>query len=116
MNLFSKLNIGTRLGLAFALVLFITTAVSALGVWRIGSLSDTSQQITSVELDRSILSQRWASQININWVRASAALKTSDTAYIDNLQKDMAATSKAISEDQKKMESMTTDDQTKQLL
>ena len=102
MNFLSRLKIGTRLGLAFALVLFITSAVSALGVWRIGSLSDTSQQITSVELDRSILSQRWASQINIIWVRASAALKTSDTAYIESLQKDMAATSKAISDDQKK--------------
>ena len=116
MNFLSRLKIGTRLGLAFALVLFITSAVSALGVWRIGSLSDTSQQITSVELDRSILSQRWASQININWVRASAALKTSDTAYIESLQKDMAATSKAISDDQKKMEAMTTDNQGKQLL
>ena len=116
MNFFSKLNIGTRLGLAFALVLFITTVVSGLGVWRIGSLNDTSKQITTVELERTMLSQRWASQININWVRASAALKTNDTAYIDNLQKDMAATSKAISDDQKKLEAMTTDDKVKQLL
>ena len=54
MNFLSNLKIGTRLGLAFALVLFITTAVSSIGVWRIGSLNDTSKQITTIELERTI--------------------------------------------------------------
>ncbi len=102
----SNLQIGTRLSLAFAAVLLITAAIAAIGVWRIGSLKDTSHEIGTVELQRSLLAQRWASQIAINWVRASAALKTSDVAYIDALQKDMAATSKAISDDQKQLESM----------
>jgi len=102
----SNLQIGTRLSLAFAAVLLITAAIATIGVWRIGSLKDTSHEIGTVELQRSLLAQRWASQININWVRASAALKTSDVAYIDALQKDMAATSKAISDDQKQLESM----------
>lgn len=66
-----RFQIGSRLALAFALVLLITTTVSALGVWRIGALKNTSQQIATVELRRSLLAQRWASQISINWVRAS---------------------------------------------
>ncbi|PHM18808.1 MAG: methyl-accepting chemotaxis protein [Curvibacter sp. PD_MW3] len=102
----SNLQIGTRLSLAFAAVLLITAAIATIGVWRIGSLKDTSHEIATVELQRSLLAQRWASQIAINWVRASAALKTSDVVYIDALQKDMAATSKAISDDQKQLESM----------
>jgi len=108
-DILKQLKIGPRLTLAFAAVLVITTIVSMLGVWRLGTLSETSKQIATVELQRSLLAQRWASQININWVRASAALKTSDTAYIEALQKDMAATSQSISSDQKQIESMVVD-------
>ncbi len=116
MDLLNRMRIGTRLTLAFVVVLVITTTVSVLGVWRLGTLSAASQNIATVELQRSLLAQRWASQIGINWVRASAALKTSDTTYIEALQKDMAATSKSISEDQKQLEAMVVDDAGKQLL
>ncbi|MDP1655256.1 MAG: methyl-accepting chemotaxis protein [Hylemonella sp.] len=112
----SNLQIGTRLTLAFAAVLAITAAIAIIGVWRLGSLKDAAHEIATVELQRSLLAQRWASQININWVRASAALKTSDTGYIDTLQKDMAATSKSISDDQKQLESMVVGDATKALM
>jgi methyl-accepting chemotaxis protein len=116
MSFWLRLRIGTRLALAFMLVLTITTTVSVLGVWRLGTLKDTSQQIATLEMQRSLLAQRWASQISINWVRASAALKTRDTVYIDALTKDMAATSKAISEDQKELESLIADAEGKELL
>jgi methyl-accepting chemotaxis protein len=116
MSFWLRLRIGTRLALAFMLVLLITTTVSVLGVWRLGTLKDTSQQIATLEMQRSLLAQRWASQISINWVRASAALKTRDTAYIDALTKDMAATSRAISEDQKELESLIVDAEGKELL
>ena len=112
----SNLQIGTRLTLAFAAVLAITAAIAIVGVWRLGSLKDSAHEIATVELQRSLLAQRWASQININWVRASAALKTSDTGYIDALQKDMATTSKSISDDQKQLESMVVGDATKALM
>ena len=112
----SNLQIGTRLMLAFAAVLVITAAIATIGVWRLGSLKDTSHEIGTVELQRSLLAQRWASQITINWVRASAALKTTDVSYIDALQKDMAATSKAISDDQKQLESMMEDEASKALM
>ncbi|GAB3492470.1 hypothetical protein GCM10027399_11320 [Curvibacter fontanus] len=111
-----RLRIGTRLALAFAAVLVITTTVSVLGVWRLGTLKDISHDIVTVELQRSLLAQRWASQIAINWVRASAALKTRDEPYIESLQKDMAATSKAISEDQQQLEAMVEDVAGKDLL
>ena len=112
----NNLKIGTRLSLAFGLVLLITALIAVLGVWRLGTLKVANKEIATTELQRSLLSQRWASQISINWVRASAALKTNDVAYIEALQKDMAATSKAISEDQKQLESMVLDEETKQLM
>ena len=112
----NNLKIGTRLGLAFGLILLITALIAVIGVWQLGSMKTSSQEIATVELQRSLLAQRWASQTNINWVRASAALKTNDAAYIDMLQKDMTATSKAISVDQKQLESMIQGEKARQLM
>lgn len=116
MSSISNLKIGSRLGLAFAAVLLITTAISIVGVWKLASLNQANKQIVSVELDRSLLSQQWAGQIRLNWVRAAAALKTTDMAYIESLQKEMSATSQSISDKQKKLEAMTDDLTTKQLM
>ncbi|WP_232834366.1 MCP four helix bundle domain-containing protein [Rhodoferax ferrireducens] len=102
----NKLKIGSRLALAFGLVLLITAIIAAIGVWRLGTLKAAAQQIASTELERNSLAQRWTADINLNWVRASSALKTSDAAYIDALQTDMAATSKSVGEAQKKLEAL----------
>ncbi len=112
----NNFRIGTRLALAFALVLAITAAIAVLGIVQLGSLRTASHQIATVELQRSLLAQRWDAQINLNWVRAAAALQTEDNAYIERLQKDMASTSKAISEDQKQLESMVADEETRALM
>ena len=112
----NKVTIGQRLALAFALVLLITSAIAAVSVWRLSSLQGTSKNIATVELQRSMLAQRWAAQINTNWVRALASLKTQDAGYFDALQKEMGATSKAISEDQKQLEVLLVGDQARQLM
>ncbi len=112
----SNLRIGTRLSLAFGLVLLITSSISAIGVWQLGVMKTTSKEIATGHVQRSLLAQSWALMININWVRASAALKTADAVYIDSLQKDMAATSKAISDNQKQLETMLQGEQANQLM
>jgi len=112
----NNLKIGTRLGLAFGLLLLITAVLAIVGISQVGSLKATTNAIATVELQRSLLAQRWASQVNINWVRASAALKTNDQTYIAALQKDMADTSKAISVDQKELESMAQGEQNQRLM
>jgi methyl-accepting chemotaxis protein len=93
MNL-NNLKISTRQSLAFGLLLLITALIAGIGVWQLGNVQ----------------------MININWVRASAALKTQDAAYIDALQGDMAATSKAISDNQKLLEALLKDDQSEHLM
>jgi methyl-accepting chemotaxis protein len=111
-----NLNIGYRLGLAFGLVLCITAVIAGIGVWRLGMLKAASQEIASTEMERSSLAQSWAGNINLNWVRASAALKASDTAYIDSIQKEMAVTTTETGEIQKKLEALITDAKGKQLM
>ncbi|MFO6420505.1 methyl-accepting chemotaxis protein [Hylemonella sp. W303a] len=114
--LFSNLKIGARLALAFGILLFITLAVALLGIWRLDTLKNTSEEIATVEMQRALLAQGWSAQTTINWIRASAALKTKDTAYQEQLAKDMAATSKSISEDQKELVTLITDDKGKALM
>ena len=76
----NNLKTTTRLNLAFGLVLLITALIAALGIWRLGTLKEANQHIATVVLERNSLAQRWTADVNLNWVRASAALKTSDAA------------------------------------
>ena len=115
MNL-NQLKISTRQSLAFGVLLLITALIASIGVWQLGSVKAANKEIATGQVQRSLLAQSWAQMININWVRASAALKTQDTAYIEALQADMAATSKAISENQKQLETLLKDDKTEQLM
>jgi methyl-accepting chemotaxis protein len=112
----SNLRIGARLALAFSILLLITLVVAILGIWRLDSLKKTSEEIATVDMRRALLAQGWSAQTTINWIRASAALKTRDTAYQEQLTKDMAATSQSISEDQKELFELITDEKGKALL
>jgi methyl-accepting chemotaxis protein len=112
----NNLKIGTRLGLAFGLVLLITTLTTLLGTWRLGTVRDAYAGIASTEVQRNALAQKWAAGIHLNWVRAESALKTSDAAYIDGLGKEMTATSAEISKTQKALEQLMQDDKGKALM
>lgn len=112
----NHLKIGPRLGMAFGLVLLITVLIALVGIWRLASLKDATAQISSVEIERNELALEWKAAINLNWVRASAALKTSDAAYIASLGADMTATSNAVTAGQKRLEALMDNPRGKELL
>ena len=112
----NNLRIGTRLGLAFGLILLITALIAALGVWRLSTLKEATLRISNVEIDRNELAMEWKAAIDLNWARASAALKTNDAAYIASLGAEMAATTKAVTEGQKKLEALMEGPKSKELL
>ncbi len=105
----SNIKIGTRLGFAFGAVLLITALIAGIGVWRLGTLKAASHELATIEMERSTLAQRWSANINLNWVRTAAALFAADPAYVKTLQAEMDATSKLISETQKRLEPLITD-------
>ena len=111
----NNLRIGARLGLAFGIVLLITAVMALTGVWRLGILKDQAHALAYTEVERSSLAQKWVENIRINWVRTSAALHASDAVHVTTLQKDMDATSKLISDLQKQLEPLITDDAGKAL-
>jgi len=112
----NSIRIGLRLGLAFGAVLFITGLISGIGVWRLGTLKAAAHELATVELQRSELSQQWTADINLNWVRTSAALTASDPALVTTLQQEMDVTSKRISETQSRLTPLVQDDKGKELV
>ncbi len=112
----NTLRIGTRLGLAFGIVLMLTAIVAIIGIWRLGTLKTTVHELATVELERNDLSQKWTSGINLNWVRTSAALQSESQEYISAMQKEMDVTSKSIGEIQKRIEPLIVDETGKNLV
>ncbi|OYU26247.1 MAG: methyl-accepting chemotaxis protein [Burkholderiales bacterium PBB2] len=112
----SNIKIGTRLGLAFGAVLLITAVIAGVGVWRLGSLKQAADVLATVEMERNSLAQRWNANINLNWVRTSAALQAADLAHVKALQQEMDATSKVIGELQGRLEPLVDDDKGKEIL
>ncbi|WP_278249364.1 methyl-accepting chemotaxis protein [Hylemonella gracilis] len=108
--------IGMRLGLAFALLLLITATVAGVGIWRLNTLKTASEKVSTLEMRRSLLAERWGAQIELNWTRAEAALKTSNGYFRDQLQDAINVTSKAITADQQELEQLLRGDEQGQAL
>ena len=115
-NTMNQFKIGTRLGMAFGLVLLITAVIAAVGFWRLSMLKEAITRISTVEIERNQLAMEWKAGITLNWTRASAALKATDETYIAALGADMSATTKEVSEKQKKLETLIDSDKGKELL
>jgi len=112
----NNVKIGTRLGIAFSIVLLITAAIAALGVTQLALLKEANEKIAGVYLDRNIYAEQWREAITLNWVRASASLKASDAGYIAALGAEMTATSQHASDMQKKLEALVDTEEEKVLL
>jgi methyl-accepting chemotaxis protein len=112
----SNLRISTRLSLAFGLVVTITALIAGLGIWRVETLKQATQQIATVAMTRSSLAQEWTASTKTNSVRALASLKSSDEGYIQALQQDMTITSAFLTEVQKRLEALMQDDKGKRLM
>ena len=113
---YAHLKIGTRLTLAFSILLLITAAIAGMGVWRLESLKEANQAIATVHTQRSLLTQRWASLIEANWVRTSAVMRSSDPVFLATLRKDMTTASDSVSAAQKQIEAMVQDEQSRALM
>lgn len=112
----NRFKIGPRLLMAFASVLLITLLISFVSIYEVGHLKSISHGIATESVKRSLLAQRWSLQVRMNWVRTETVMKSSDDDITQQLQKDMAQTSKQITEDQKLLESLSLDARSQTLL
>ncbi|WP_137917631.1 methyl-accepting chemotaxis protein [Hydrogenophaga sp. 2FB] len=90
----NDIKVGSRLAVAFGLVLLITALMAGIGVWRLQELVDTTRKLATTENEKLQLAARWRQTIDINWVRTRAAILDSDTSRIPTWQAAMDETSK----------------------
>jgi methyl-accepting chemotaxis protein len=97
----NHMKISTRLSLSFALVLSITALIAAVGIARLDTLKTANHEIATTGAARSALAKQWMANIQLNSLRLSVALKSSDAATIESLQRDIKVTTTATSDIQK---------------
>ena len=87
----ADLKLGVRLGGAFGILLSITVLIAALSMLSIAALKRSNETISTTELRRQDLVQRWLSDIEANWLRTEALLKSGNPAYVTQLNNDIRA-------------------------
>jgi methyl-accepting chemotaxis protein len=112
----NNLKISTRLSLSFGLVLSITVLLAGVGISRLDTLKAANHEIATTGAARSALAKQWMANIHLNALRLSVALKSSDAAANEALQRDIAATTAATSEIQKSLGALNHDDEGRRLL
>ena len=113
---FRNLRVGTRLALAFGVILLITALIALMGVWRIGTLQQASDRLATREIEQQLLVEGLAANVDVNWVRTQAIFKAVDRGYITQLEAEMASTSKRTLENLQRVEALVQDRAGKDLL
>jgi methyl-accepting chemotaxis protein len=112
----NDIKVGSRLALAFGLVLLITALMAGIGVWRLQGLVQTTRTLAGEDNEKLQLAARWRQTIDINWVRTRAAILDSDTSRIPMWQADMDKTSEITTASRKRMVELVKSDTGKGLI
>ncbi len=91
------LKLGVRLGASFATILLLTAVIAAIGAFNILVLRSSNEQVAKVDMRRMGLAQDWEKDIQMNWLRTEAILKSGDPAFVEKQSKEIAAVSEAAS-------------------
>ena len=102
----SNVKVSTRLSLGFGAILLIMLALTAIGIWRMQVISDVMVTMTQQDNLRLQETMRWRENTQKNWIRTRAMLLNASPQFNAIWEPEIAATSAAISEGQKKIESL----------
>lgn len=115
MNL-STIKIGARLAISFGLVLLITSVIAVVGLWRLQSLGNATEQLASVDNERLIATMQWREAIDSNWLRTRAAVLDSDSSRAAIWKNEMDEVSAAATAARKTVERLIRTDAGRQLV
>ncbi|WP_313072075.1 methyl-accepting chemotaxis protein [Melaminivora sp.] len=99
--LLSHIKVGPRLGLAFGLVLLFSLLVGGIGMWRLQTLADATDQLTHVDNARLRSASQWHQAVELNWLRTRAALLDSSTERMARWREEMDQTTQSTNEARK---------------
>ncbi|WP_411886749.1 methyl-accepting chemotaxis protein [Polaromonas sp. YR568] len=112
----NNIKVGSRLALAFGLILLIMAAISAIGVWRLQGLADTTHQLGTADNEKLKMAVQWRQTIDLNWVRTRASIMDADTSRIPMWQADMDKTSEISTASRKRLIELIQSDEGKKLI
>jgi len=87
-----NLKIGSRLGLAFGVILFILVLSTSLGVWRLNQLAAHMHAMATEDNTKQQIAAEWLGTVALNGMRTRAAL-TGPVENVQGFQRDMDTTS-----------------------
>ncbi|WP_306396343.1 methyl-accepting chemotaxis protein [Telluria beijingensis] len=111
----NDLNIGTRLGGAFAAVLVLMTIMLACALWQFANIAE-AKTVMAEASHKAMLAKDWAQGIATNSVRTVSKFKSVDPADEQRLDAEMKEVSVNVSKVQKELEQLVLSEQGKALL
>ena len=89
----NNIKVGSRLALAFGLILLITAVIAAMGVWRLQELATTTRQLGVEDSEKLKMAVQWRQTIDLNWIRTRALVLDADLSRAPMWQGEMDKTS-----------------------
>ena len=100
------MKIGSRLGLGFGAILMLMVVITAVSLWRLQTVAETTRQMMQEPLAKERLIGDWYRNIASGVRRTTAIAKSSDTSLATFFAADAAASTKGSGEMQKKIEAL----------
>jgi methyl-accepting chemotaxis protein len=111
----NNLKIGTRLGFGFSLILLLLVAMTSIGILRLSSASDKTDEMINVKIRDERLTAEWGKIIEVNAARTTGAFMVREPADQKKLEALMAESSGRATQIQDQIGSTIDDDQLKPL-
>lgn len=112
----TKLNIGARLGLGFAVVLAFAVVITVIGIWQLHLVGKATQQMMQEPLTKERLISDWNSNVSVAVARTTAIAKSSDASLVQFLAADAAATTKSTANVLKQIEPLISEPAEREIL
>lgn len=112
---FQDLNIGTRLGVGFFIVLLLATISSCIGLWRLNEVAASTRNMMQEPLMKERMTEEWYHITFAGLKRQLAIVKSADSSLAEFFTEDAKSSSARITEIQKYIEGHLVDDKEKEL-
>ena len=111
----NSLKIGTRLALAFGIMLVLIALIAGVGLWRVQASSSSTQDLTNVRMHSERMIAEWSKNTALNAVRTLAGSRVNDPALLASFQAEMKVTTETINRLQKEVGERLTEEKGKAL-
>jgi len=115
MNLIRNMGIGKRLALGFALTLAFSIVITAIGIWRLHTVSEATQAMISQPLFKERLIADWYTNLVAGVRRTIAIAKSGDPTLGKFFEEEAAASGKSSAAFQEKVGAMLSNDEERTL-